>query len=76
MAFLGETLDVIQQGFALLLSSTHQIPGISGSHVCALEVAGKDLPEILPAINQVSGQVIEPSSIYVSQVDGEELDNE
>jgi hypothetical protein len=45
-------------------------------HICALENVGKDLLEILLAIDRVSGQVIEPSSGCVGPVDGEELNDE
>jgi hypothetical protein len=41
-----------------------------------MKVADEDLLEILPTTDRVSGQVIEPSSGYVVQVDGEELDDE
>jgi hypothetical protein len=58
------------------LSATLQIRGIAGSHVCALKVAGKDLLEILATIDRVFGQVIEPSSGRIGQVNGEELDDE
>jgi hypothetical protein len=76
VAFLGKMTDVNPQGFLLLLLATLQILGIFGPHICALEVASKDLLEILPPINQVSGQVIEPSLRCVGQVDGEEMDDE
>jgi hypothetical protein len=76
MAYLGEIPDVITQGLPLLLSIALQIPGIVEPHICALEIAGKDLLEILPAIDRFSGQVIKPSSGHVSQVDGEELNDE
>jgi hypothetical protein len=45
-------------------------------HVCALEIAGEDLPEVLPAINNISRQMIQPGSGRVGQVDGEEQDDE
>jgi hypothetical protein len=63
MTFLGETLDIILQGLTLFLPATLQIPGVAGPNVCALEIAGKDLLEILPAIDRVCGQVIEPSRL-------------
>jgi hypothetical protein len=71
----GETRDVVPQGFAMLLSATLQIPRIAEPHVCALKVAGKDILEIFPTINQVSRQVIEPGSRRLGQVNGEELDD-
>jgi hypothetical protein len=41
-----------------------------------LKFPSEDLLEILPTIDRVSGQVIEPSPGCVSQVNGEELDDE
>jgi hypothetical protein len=35
-----------------------QVPGVARMHVRALEVAGEDLLEILPAIDDVSWQMI------------------
>jgi hypothetical protein len=46
------------------------------THVRALEIAGEDLPEIVLAIDDVSRQMIQPGPGGVSQVDGEELDDE
>jgi hypothetical protein len=66
MALLGGTPDVIPQGFTLLLPATLQIPRVAGPHVGALEVSGEDLLKILPAIDRVSGQVIEPRPSRVS----------
>jgi hypothetical protein len=60
MALLGEPSNVILKGFALLLPATLQIQGVARPHVRALKVIGEDLLEILPAINRVSGQVVEP----------------
>jgi hypothetical protein len=68
--------DVVLQGFALLLWATLQIPGVTLPHICALKVASEDLLKILPTIDRVSGQVIEPSLGHVSQVNREELDDE
>jgi hypothetical protein len=63
-------------GILLLLPTTLQIPGIVGPHIYALKATSQGLLEILPIIDLVSGQVIEPSFGRVSQVDGEELDDE
>jgi hypothetical protein len=51
MTLLGETPDVVSQGFPLLLLRTLQIPGVARTHVCALEVACEDLIEIILAID-------------------------
>jgi hypothetical protein len=45
-------------------------------HVCAQEIAGEDLSKILPPIDNVSQQMIQLGPSRVSQVDGEELDDE
>jgi hypothetical protein len=76
MAFPREFLDVILEGLAQLLHTTLQILGVSRLQICALEVAGEDLLEILPAINHVSRQVVEPGHGCVCYVNGEELDDE
>jgi hypothetical protein len=44
--------------------------------VRALVIAGEYLLEILPAIDDISWQMIQPSPSRVGQVDGEELDDE
>jgi hypothetical protein len=76
MTLSREAPDIILQGFPLLLPATLQIPRIVRPHICALKVTSEDLLKILPMIDQVSGQVIEPSSGRVGQVDGEELNDE
>jgi hypothetical protein len=48
---LGKLLDIVLQGLPLLLPAALQIPGITGPYVRALEIAGKDLLEILPTID-------------------------
>jgi hypothetical protein len=53
-----------------------QVPGVAKTHVRALEITGEDLPEVLPAIDNISRQMVEPSPGRVDQVDGEELDDE
>jgi hypothetical protein len=53
-----------------------QIPTVARTHLHALEVASEDLSEILPAIDDVSRQMIQPGPGGISQVDWEELDDE
>jgi hypothetical protein len=40
-------------------------------HVCALEVVGEDLSEILLAIDDVSWQMFQPGPVRISQLDDE-----
>jgi hypothetical protein len=44
MALLGEMLDVVPEGLALLLPAAPETPGVAGAHIGALEVASKDFP--------------------------------
>jgi L-serine deaminase len=50
--------DVISKGFARLLPAALQVPGFARMLRRALEVADEDLSEILPAIDDVSWQMI------------------
>jgi hypothetical protein len=43
-------------------------------HVCALEVVGEDLLEVIPSIDDVSWQMIQPDPSRISYIDWEELD--
>jgi hypothetical protein len=76
MILLGESSNVIPERFVQLLSATLQIPRFAWPHVCALEVDGEDVLEILPTINHVSRQVVGSGPSRVGQVNGEELDDE
>jgi hypothetical protein len=53
MALPREPPDLILEGFARLLPTTLQVPGVAGSHIRALEVASEDLLDILPTIDHV-----------------------
>jgi hypothetical protein len=76
MALVGKLQNVISQGLALLLSATLQIPGVARPYIRDLKVTGQSLPKILPAINRVPGQVVEPGPGRVNQVDRVKLDDE
>jgi hypothetical protein len=71
MTLLGKSPNIVPQGQPQLLMAALQILGITMLYVRALEIAGKDLLEILPTIDQVPGQVIELSSGRVDQVNRE-----
>jgi hypothetical protein len=76
VALLGKTPNIVPQGLPLFFLIALQIPGVAGPHVRTLKIAGKDLLEVFPPVNRVFGQVIEPCSGHVGQVDGEELNDE
>jgi hypothetical protein len=58
------------------LSAALQVLGVARTLVRALEVDSEDLPEIRPAIDDVSWQMIQQGPGGVDQIDGEELDDE
>jgi hypothetical protein len=76
LALPEEPSNLILKGFAWLLSTTLQVLGVVGLHVCALEVVHEDLLEILLDINRVSHQVVQLGLSHVGQVNGDELDDE
>jgi hypothetical protein len=47
----------------------------SWSHVHTLEVASEELLEVLPTINHIFGQVVEPGPGCVGHADGKKLDD-
>jgi hypothetical protein len=54
-----EASNVILEGFTQLLLSALQVIGVTRMHMHALEVAGEDLPEVLPAIDNICWQMIQ-----------------
>jgi hypothetical protein len=76
VALSWETPNLILKGLAWLLSAALQVLGVARTLVRALEVDSEDLPEILPAIDDVSWQMIQQGPGGVDQIDGEELDDE
>jgi hypothetical protein len=54
MALPREAPNVFPRGFVWLLLATLHVPGVAGSHVCALELAHKDVLEILLIVDLVS----------------------
>jgi hypothetical protein len=59
MALLGQSPDIIPEGFTQLLLATLQCPGVVESHIRALEVTSQDLLEALPTIDRVPRQVVQ-----------------
>ena len=73
---LGEALDVVPEGLVRLLSTAPQILRIPWVHVCALEIALKDLDQVGPVMNLMREQVLEPGSGGVGQKEWEVLNDE
>jgi hypothetical protein len=76
MTLLGESPDVTLEVFTRLLLATLQVLGVPGTHIHALEILCEDLLEVLPTIDRVSQQVVQLGTSRVSEVNGEELDDE
>jgi hypothetical protein len=76
VALAGKLSNVIPWGLALHLLAILHISRVVQPYIHAQKVADEDLPEIIPTINRVPGQVVEPGPIHVDQVNGEKLDDE
>jgi hypothetical protein len=66
MTLSREASNVFSEGCTWLLTITLQVLGVVGSHIHVLEVTREDLLEILPAIDHVSRQVVQPGPSLVS----------
>ena len=64
------------QGLPMLLLVASEVPGITMTLVCALQVSHEHLFEIQPVLNLVSGEMLEPRSSRVSQEQWQVTDNE
>jgi hypothetical protein len=76
VALLGETPNVVTKGLALLLPAAPEVPGVTGVHIGALEVAGKGFPQVVPTVYGVSREMVQQGSGGFSQIDWAELDDE
>jgi hypothetical protein len=48
------------EGFTRLLSVALQISGVARAHIRALKVAGEDFSEVIPTIDDISWQMVQP----------------
>jgi hypothetical protein len=67
---------VVLEGLALLLSAAPEVPGSARVHIGALEVAGKDLPQVIPTVYCISLEMVQLGPHGFSQIDREKLDDE
>ena len=72
---LGEASHVVVQGFVGLLLTPSEIPGVPRAHVCALDVAHENLDQVVPVVDLVRGEVLEPCSRRVCEVQRKVADN-
>jgi hypothetical protein len=66
MTLLGESPNVILEGFACLLPVALQVLGVVRTHIHAMEIPCEDLLKVLPTIDCVSQQVVQPGPSCVS----------
>jgi hypothetical protein len=76
VALLGEMSNVVPKGLTLLLPAAPEVPRVAEAHIGALEVAGKDLPQVIPMVYGVSQEMVQPGFGGFYQIDWEELDDE
>ena len=67
IALSGEVPDVPTEGFAGLLATVLEVPGVPRTLVRALEVPHKDLLQIRPTLDFVGRQVFQPRSCRIGQ---------
>jgi len=67
-ALLGEASYVVAQGFVGPLLAPSEIPGVPRAHVSAFEVAHEDLDQVVPFVDLVRGEVLEPCLRRVCEV--------
>ena len=62
VALPGEAPDVPTKSFLGLLSVVFEIPWVSRTSVCALEVSHEDLFQVYPTLNSIGRKVFQPYS--------------
>jgi hypothetical protein len=76
VVFLGEPLDVTPETLPTLLGTPLEVLGSPRAFVVVLEVSDEDLPEVGPVMDGGAWLVLKPAPHPLSEVNGEELDNE
>jgi hypothetical protein len=61
-ALLGEMPDVILEGFTRLLLVASEIPRVAGAHVGSLEVPLEHSHKVVPVVDLLRWEVLEPGS--------------
>lgn len=61
-ALLGESPDVVVHGFIRLLPTAPKVLGVTGVHVCALEVVPEDPNQVVPVIDLCRRKVFDLGS--------------
>jgi hypothetical protein len=75
-ALLRESPDVVPERLPWLLAAASEIPGVPWAHVCALEIVGEGLDQVVPVGDLPRRQVLQPGSSGVGEEQGEVADDE
>jgi hypothetical protein len=75
-ALLRESSNVVPERLSRLLAATSEIPGVPRAHICALEVAGEGLDQVVPVGDLPRRQVLQPGSSGVGEEQGEVANDE
>ena len=59
---LGDASDEVSERLVRLLATTLEVLGVSGAHVCALEIPDEDLYQVMLVVDLHGREVFEPSS--------------
>jgi hypothetical protein len=70
-ALLGETLNVIPEGFTWLLFAASKIPRVAGAHVGSFEVPLEHSREVVLVMDLLRWEVLESGSSSIRQEQGE-----
>ena len=61
-ALLGKASDEVLERLAQLLATTFKVLGVSGVHICALEIPDEDPDQVAPVVDLRGREVFEPGS--------------
>jgi hypothetical protein len=75
-ALLRESPDVVPERLSRLLAAASEIPGVSRAHICALEIAGEGLDQVVPVGDLPRRQVFQPGASGVGKEQREVADDE
>jgi hypothetical protein len=75
-ALLRKSPDVVPEGFSRLLAAASEIPGVPRAHVCALEVAGEGLDQVVLVGDLCRRQMLQPGSGGVGEEHGKVADDD
>jgi len=73
---LGESHDEVSEGLIGLLPAAPEVPGVSRTHICTLEVPDEDPDQVSLVVDHALREVLEPYSGRIGQVEWQVTDDE